>query len=115
MGITGVLIATVISMFVADWCTKPFVIFKKIIEADVWKYYRTYIMNTLFIVVVALVMFLLIPSGYSSLAICFLLGIAVTIINFIIMSIYYWLTKQYNFIYRFDILNIFKKVLKKNI
>ena len=31
MGISGVLLATVISMFVADWCTKPFVIFKKII------------------------------------------------------------------------------------
>lgn len=113
MGITGVLIATVISMFVADWCTKPLVIFKKIIEADVWKYYKTYIINTLFIVAISAVMYLLIPKGYSSLFICLLLGMAITIINFIIMSVYYWITKQYNFIYRFGIFNIFNKVFKK--
>lgn len=109
MGITGVLLATVISMFVADWCTKPFVIFKKIIEGNVWKYYKNYIMNTLFIVFVSIVIYLIVPTGYSSLIVCLLLGAGTVIVNFIVMTIYYIVTKQYSFVYRFGIINRFKR------
>lgn len=104
IGISGILLGTVISMFAADWCTKPFVIFKKILNGDVWKYYSKYIVNTLFIVIVSAIAYALVPQNYSSLITCLILGAAVALINFIVMGIYYFVTKQYSFIYRFNFL-----------
>lgn len=109
MGISGVLLATVISMFVADWCTKPFVIFKKILNANVWKYYAKYIINTLFIVLIAGITYIIVPKSYDSLFTCLLLGAGTAIINCIIMAIYYFVTKQFTFMHRFNILKLFKK------
>ena len=39
LGISGVLIGTVISLLIADFMTKPFVIFNKILESKPYKYY----------------------------------------------------------------------------
>ncbi|MGN1330297.1 MAG: lipopolysaccharide biosynthesis protein [Clostridia bacterium] len=113
MGISGVLIATIISMFLADWCTKPIVIFKKIFNANVWKYYAKYIINTLFIVLSCVIFYLIIPKNYSNLLVCLMLGFVVSLINFIIMAIYYFITKQYKFIYRFNIFNLKKKAISE--
>lgn len=104
IGISGILLGTVISMFVADWCTKPFVIFKKILNGNVWRYYAKYIVNTIFIVVIAGITYLLVPQNYSSLITCLVLGALIAIINFVIMGIYYFVTKQYSFLYRFNFL-----------
>lgn len=101
MGITGVLLATVISMFVADWCTKPFVIFKKIIEGNVWKYYAKYIINTAFIVVISAISYLLLPQNYNNLFMCILYGAIFTAINTVVVVAFYIVTKQYKFLYRF--------------
>lgn len=109
MGISGVLLATVISMFVADWCTKPFVIFKKILNGNVWRYYAKYIINTIFIVVIAGITYLIVPNGYGNLFTCILLGAITAAINFVIMTVYYFVTKQFTFMYRFNIFKLFKK------
>ena len=101
MGISGVLLATVISMFVADWCTKPFVIFKKIINGNVWKYYLKYIVNTAYIVGISAIIYLLVPQNYDSLIKCLVLGVIVTIVNVMLAMLFYFVTKQYNFVYRF--------------
>lgn len=101
MGISGVLIATVISMYVADWCTKPFVIFKKIIEGNVWKYYGKYIINTIFIIAISFIAYLVVPKNYDNLFICILYGGIFTIINSLIVFAFYFLTKQLKFAYRF--------------
>lgn len=101
LGIAGVLIGTIVSMLIADWCTKPFVVVKKILNGNVWKYYLKFIINTSFIVIVALIFYMIIPKEISSLAQCFGIGILVTLLNFVIACIYYYLTNQYQFVYRF--------------
>lgn len=101
MGISGVLIATVISMFVADWCTKPFVIFKKIIVGNVWKYYAKYVINTAFMVGIAAIAYLLVPTNYDNLIMCILYGGIFTVVNALIMIVFYYLTKQFGFMHRF--------------
>lgn len=112
MGIAGVLIGTIISMFIADLCTKPVLIFKKILESNVWSYYLKFILNTAFIVVVGTVFYFILPKGYSNLGRCIGVAVIVAILNLIITSIYYYITKQYKFIYRF---NIFKNKPKEKV
>ncbi len=104
MGIAGVLVGTIVSMILADLFTKPFVIFKKIIHENVWKYYLRFALNTLFIICLGAIFYIILPKQYSNLAICIGSGVVFTIINFIIAVIYYFITKQYKFVYRFGIL-----------
>lgn len=103
LGISGVLLATIISLYVADWLTKPFVIYNQIFMEKPWKYYIKYLMNTLFILFVATIFYVIVPTNYSSIITCFALGILVTIVNLFVTLIYHYLTKQITFISRFNL------------
>lgn len=111
IGIAGVLIGTIVSMLIADWCTKPFVIIKKILNENVWKYYFKFIVNTAFIVIMAAILYFIIPKDISNLAVFIIIGVIIALLNTSIASIYYYVTKQYQFVYRFK--NYFKHTNKE--
>ena len=102
IGIAGVLLATVISLYTTDWLTKPFVIYKQIFMKNPCEYYIKYMINTLFIIIVTTSLYILIPKSYSNIFSCLLVGVVITIINSLITIVYYYLTKQLTFISRFS-------------
>lgn len=106
IGISGVLLATVISLYIADWLTKPLVIYKQIFMANPLQYYTKYLINTVFIVFIATMFYLIVPKDYSSLLVLFIFGAVITVANLLVTLLYFYLTKQITFISRF---NFFKK------
>ena len=107
MGISGVLIATIISLFIADFLTKPFVICKQVLDIKAKDYYKKSILNMIFISVVTIVAYLIFPKYYDNVFICIIFGLLIAILNGIIVTIYYYVTNQFKFIERF-------KIFKKN-
>lgn len=100
-GIPGVLIATVISLLIADFMTKPFVIFNKILNHKPYKYYIVCIANFIFCTLEILWMNIAFETQYSSILECLIYGTIIGIINLIISTIYFYLTKQLDFLKRF--------------
>lgn len=100
MGISGVLLATIISLILADFLTKPKVIFKEIFCRDCKKYYFHVIINFIVICIITFLWKIIIPQNFSGIISCLLVGCVVTILNFIIATIYYKYTKQFNFFNR---------------
>lgn len=101
-GISGVLIASCISAFIAEYCLKSYVVYKKVFEINPLKYH---IKNTKFIIICILDLLM----GYyivSSIAITniiswFAFFIIFTIINAIFIFIIYSKLKETKFIDRF--------------
>lgn len=110
MGIPGVLIATVISLFVADFTTKPVVIYKKILESSCMKYYIKSIINMIFVAVSLFIYYLVFPKVYSNIVTCLAFGVLVGVIHVIVTTIYYKVTNQLDFFERIPLLN---KVIHK--
>ena len=101
MGIPGVLIATLISLLIADFITKPIIIFKKIFENKPYKYYLISIINFIFFALELLWISFVFKTSYSSIIECLLYGVLIGLINLIISIIYFYYTKQLIFIKRF--------------
>ena len=100
-GIPGVLIATVISLLIADFLTKPFVIFKKILEHKPYKYYLISIANFVFCALEIIWINIAFKTQYSSILECLIFGCIIGIVNLIISTIYFYITKQLDFLKRF--------------
>lgn len=100
-GIPGVLIGTVISLLIADFLTKPFVIFKKILEHKPYKYYIISIINFAFCALEILWINAVFKTQYTSILECFIFGCIIGIVNLIISTIYFYFTNQLDFIKRF--------------
>ena len=105
MGIPGVLIATVTSLFIADFTTKPVVIYKKIIEGNCFKYYIKAISNMIFVTICLAVYYFIFPRSYSNIFICILFGGLVGILHLIVTTLYYKITNQVQFFERIPVLN----------
>lgn len=101
LGIPGVLIATVISLLIADFLTKPFVIFKKILEHKPYKYYFISIANFVFCALEILWINSAFKTQYSSILECLIFGCIIGVVNLIISTIYFYVTKQLDFLKRF--------------
>ena len=101
MGIPGVLIATLISLLIADFITKPIIIFNKIFENKPYKYYLISIANFAFFAIELLWISFAFKTSYSSVIECLLYGTIIGIVNLIISTIYFYYTKQLSFIERF--------------
>ena len=100
LGIAGVLIGTIVSLIVADFLTKPVIIFKKILESNSYKYYIMCICNFIFAAFEILWIDFVFKTSYSSIFECILFGIIIGVVNLIISTIYYYFTKQLEFIKR---------------
>ncbi|MGN1301422.1 MAG: lipopolysaccharide biosynthesis protein [Clostridia bacterium] len=99
-GIPGVLLATIISLLIADFMTKPFVIFKKILDYKPFKYYLTCIANFIFCFLEIFLANMIFRTEYSSIFECLLYGSIIGILNLIISGVYFYLTKQLDFLKR---------------
>lgn len=100
-GIPGVLIGTIISLLIADFMTKPFVIFNKILEHKPYKYYFICIANFIFCALEIFWINIAFKTQYSSILECLIYGSIIGVINLIISTIYFYITKQLNFLKRF--------------
>lgn len=99
-GIAGVLFATIISIVVSDFIFKAKIVCKKIVGSSVLKYYSLLIMNTVFCLCISLVSYFAVNYNYKNIFYCIISGIIFTIINFIITTIFFYITKQLDFIKR---------------
>lgn len=106
IGISGVLLATIISLILADFLTKPRMIYKEIFEKKSKKYYIYAIINLIAISILTYMWKIIIPQNFSGIISCILIGCIITIVNFIIATVYYKLSKQFKFFNR--IIRIFK-------
>ncbi|MBR3832373.1 MAG: polysaccharide biosynthesis C-terminal domain-containing protein [Mycoplasmataceae bacterium] len=100
-GIPGVLIATVISLLIADFLTKPFIILKKVLKHKSYKYYLICIANFVFCALEILWINIAFKTQYSSILECLIFGSIIGVINLIISTIYFYITKQLDFLKRF--------------
>ena len=100
LGIVGVLIGTIISLLAADFATKPIVIFKKILETTPEKYYIMCICNFIFAIVEIVWINFAFKTVYASVLECIVYGIIIGIINLAISFIYFYFTKQLEFLKR---------------
>lgn len=100
LGIVGVLIGTIISLLAADFATKPIVIFKKILETTPEKYYIICICNFIFAIVEIVWINFAFKTVYTSVLECIVYGIIIAIINLAISFIYFYFTKQLDFLKR---------------
>lgn len=100
-GIPGVLIATVISLLIADFLTKPFVIFNKILKSKPYKYYLICISNFIFCALEIFWINITFKTQYSNILECLIYGGIIAFINLIISVIYFYITKQLTFMKRF--------------
>jgi len=100
-GIPGVLIGTIISLLIADFLTKPFVIFNKILEHKPYKYYLICISNFVFCALEILWINLVFKTQYSNILECLVFGLLIGFTNLVISSVYFYITKQLTFIKRF--------------
>ena len=100
MGITGVLLGTIISLIIADFLTKPRVIFKEIFDKNCNKYYAKALANFFIIMILAFAWRKIISYNISGIIECMLIGVIVAIINLAITTIYFKISKQFNFFSR---------------
>lgn len=107
MGIAGVLIGTIVSIIIAELIFKVRIIHKKIIYTKSFKYYVKLISNIFYLVLISLGLYFLIPNNYNSLITCIIWGIVVTIGNLLLTLLYFKITKQLNFLDRFQFLTKF--------
>lgn len=103
-GIAGVLLGTIVSIIVSEFIFKVRIIHNKIIYTKSTNYYLKLIFNVIYLVLISLGLYFLIPNNYNSLIICILWGIVVTIGNSLLTLLYFKITRQLNFLDRFQFL-----------
>lgn len=113
LGISGLLLGTLLSMVISEYLIKPFVLNKKIFNSNIFRYYLD---NTKFFVFASAsyIIFYLIFNYFNlnNLLLWFFVGVLVFIINFIITIFYYKLINRINFLNRISFLKKFKFINK---
>ena len=108
IGITGLLIGTLLSMIISEYLIKPFVLNKKIFNSNILIYYFDCLKYFVFVLVFYIIFYL--ALGYiniSNLLIWFIVGSVLFILNFIVTLIYYKLINRTKFLNR---INFLKKI-----
>ena len=108
IGIIGVLIGTLVSLVTSDYIPKSRIIIKEILNEKQSEYH---IKNLKFIILVLILgtITFFIPSNYNNLIIWFVASSTTFILNLVIVTIYYKLIKELNFIKRFNLKKMFKR------
>jgi len=99
-GIAGVLLATVISIISSDFIFKAKIVCKNIVDSSVSKYYGLLLINTAFCLVISTISYFAVNFDYKNIFYCIIGGILFTIINFIITTVFFYITKQLEFFKR---------------
>ena len=110
-GISGVLLATIVSIIVSDFIFKVRIIYKKIICSSSFNYYKNLIINLIYVVLINTVFYLIVPKNYNNVIMCIAAAIVVALINFVFTILFFYQTNQLSFMHRFKIYNKF--LLKK--
>lgn len=108
MGISGVLIGTIISLLLCDYFPKSQVIFKKILQKDSKAYHK----NNVFFLIIALTLGVgvyNIPYKPNNMFMWIIATGIIFIVNMVIVTIFYKLKGELYFIKRFNLKKIFKK------
>lgn len=108
LGIPGVLVATITSFIIADYIPKSLVIHRKLLGKGSKKYHFDNL-KYFFISIVTIIIFALIPYKFDNLFLWFFISTAIFIVNFIIVTAYFYINKDLKFIERFNL----KKYLKR--
>ena len=95
-----VIILAVISLLIADFMTKPFVIFNKILESKPYKYYLFCFINFAFAITEILWIHSAFKTVYSSVIECLIYGCIIGLLNLVISFVFFYLTKQLTFLKR---------------
>lgn len=103
IGITGVLLATVLSYIISEYLIKPSIINKYVFKDKISTYYKDCFIYIIYIVIFGFIFSYITKCIYiSNLIIWFIYGVLVTIFNFIFTFIYYYFVlKRRAFIDRF--------------
>ena len=108
IGITGLLIGTLLSMIISEYLIKPFVLNKKIFNSNIFVYYFDCLKYFVFVAVCYIVFYLLLKYiTINNLLIWFIVGVIIFILNFVITLIYYKLINRTSFLNR---ISFFKKI-----
>ena len=104
-GIIGILIATSISYIILPCWNKPYLIYKYIFNSSVKKYYVRELLNIIVLVIISVISYYAIGMINIPISIIgFIVDIIiVTLIFAIIISIFYFKTKEYKFLLNFVI------------
>lgn len=108
LGVTGVLIGTVVAFITGNFFSYPRIISKKVIKRDTKIYYKNCFKYSIVLIPSVLVcMFINHFLSYGNLLWWFINGVLLFVVNFLIVTGYFYMTKNLKFIGRL------KKVIKK--
>ena len=108
LGILGVLIGTIFAFVTGNFISFPRIISKEVIKRKVYIYYQKcfiYLIPAFFSVIACLLINRYLP--YDRLINWFISSVIIFLINFVIISAYYYLTKNMAFVFRLK--NILKR------
>lgn len=113
IGIAGLLIGTILSMVISEYCIKPFILNKKVFKDKIFKYYLDCFKYFIFVVISYILLYtIFIKLNINNLLIWFIVGVITFILNFVLTLIYYKLIKKINFLNRISFLNKIKFINK---
>ena len=91
IGISGVLLATALSLLISEYLIKPFILNKHIFKDKIIKYYLENFIYIIYIIGMGyIVNKVTLLISINNLLIWFIWGISITLVNFLITLIYYY-------------------------
>lgn len=109
VGISGLLIGTILSMVISEYLIKPFILNKKIFNSNIFVYYLDCLKFFMFSIVCYFIFYFILKYvTISNLLIWFIVGSIVFILNFIITLVYYRIINRTSFLNRISFLKKIK-------
>lgn len=109
VGIAGVLIGTVVAFAIADYVPKSLVVHRELLNEDTKKYHISN-MKYLLITIVSIIIFGVLPIyQYQTIWMWLLVSALIFIINFVIVTGYFYFNHELSFIERFDLKRFIKR------
>lgn len=110
LGIPGVLIATIISFICADYIPKSITIHKELFQKESKKYQMKNLKYIIIIIISFMILNIFNVIKYSSIVIWILMSMIIFILNFVIVTFYFYKNNELSFVERFNL----KKFIKRN-
>jgi len=109
LGIAGVLIATITSFIIADYIPKSITIHKELLKKSSLKYQKNNMRNLFITIISGLLFSISLKISYSSIISWFLISALIFIINFVIVTVYFYFNHDLSFIERFNLKRFLKR------
>ncbi len=110
LGIAGVLIATLISFIIADYIPKSITIHRELLKKSIHKYQFNNLKYIVITILSVLIFYVINQFEYTSILVWFCYSCVIFILNFMIVTGYFYLNHDLKFIDRFGL----KKFLKRS-